>query len=251
MLIDLSSRHAAFMSTPYPYILLEQALEPSLYDELSTHFPAPPANLLASKKGRKSIVRGSAAYDEVLRSSPGWQQLHDFVHSQAIVDAGMRVYGDYLRAHPGCLIDPDRLFYKDFVEDHSLVAPAALYERRQHVMANRSPLPFDRHELFSRMDFFHGLPNRYEVDCHNDWPHRLFSVILYFVDLNEATGGAFRVMDSSRKTVAEFYPRSNTGVSHLSALPEALHGVERFRGPGLRRMIQIQVSSHFSVCRDH
>ncbi|CAF1006952.1 unnamed protein product [Adineta steineri] len=244
---------------PYPFAIERNFLEQNLFSELARDFPAVPESVVKknNSRGNKSIFFNTTEYDLILRTSEAWRRLHYFVHSQAMIDYGMKFYGRPLQDHPECMLHVDKATYKEFIENHFMVKESVLFDRRHQVQLGRSieidGKHYDRNTLFSRMDFFHGPSERYHLGPHLDWPHRVFTVLIYFTDTNSTTGGALRILerngDGNFRVIETVYPKVNTAVSFLSALPSAWHEAEIFRGPGFRKLIQIQVSAHYSVCR--
>lgn len=234
--------------TPFPYAVVEDALDAGYFAQLEKDFPPFPTSEPAQKSGyigQKSIQYNSPEYLHLLKRSSAWKALHDFVSSQAVVDLGMRVYGDLIKSDPNCLLDPENLVYEPYHEDVERVRKDidAIIKQR------KSPV----NKVFSRMDFFHGLPEKYALHPHLDWPHRIFSMLIYFSTTNSSTGGeyiAYQQQPDGKFIVQEIYPtKPNLLLSHMSCSPKSWHGVSPFNGPGMRKLIQIQISAHHSVCR--
>ncbi|KAI9026107.1 hypothetical protein DFJ74DRAFT_663219 [Hyaloraphidium curvatum] len=251
---------------PFPHIFMDRIFDPDFYSQLAAGFPDIPAAVAADGQniGQKSIIFGSPGYLKVIDSSPAWKRLHDWVASQAAVDWGFRAYAPHLEAWRGeanCTV-PDKPRYQSYLED-----PKKTPRKLDFLYGVRSgridpPPHHDPARLYSRMDFFHGKAGVYWLPAHLDWPHRLFSILIYFSDTSPASGGAFRALvptgqlpngSKTFRPARTYHPRSNQAISHLSALPTAWHGADLFAGDGgagERRLVQVQVSMHQSVCRE-
>src|SRR5690349_4689126 len=68
---------------PFPHIIRDEFLRPSLYHELRTSFPTCPDS--SGPTGR-SLYWGDDAYDRLIEEHPAWRSLFDTFHSQAFVD---------------------------------------------------------------------------------------------------------------------------------------------------------------------
>ena len=148
---------------PFPYCVWEKALPHDLYSELERDFPATPEAVRTGKnhKGNKSIRRIDAAYEELLSVSHAWRRLDRFVHSQEMLDFGMKIFGHMLANDPACKLDPAKVVFVDANETLSTRDPKTgaytgggidtcqYYERRRTESG-------DPHKMYTVMDFFHG-----------------------------------------------------------------------------------------------
>mmetsp|Transcript_24033 Transcript_24033/g.61938 ORF Transcript_24033/g.61938 Transcript_24033/m.61938 type:complete len:341 (+) Transcript_24033:68-1090(+) len=267
-------------SDPYPYYTSGALLEPSFYANLKRDFPPVPPGVLsgANKPGAKSIRREDDAYGELLARSPAWRTLHNFVHSQSMLDLGMGLFGDALTRDRRCLVDPKQVRYFDHVEHlaHRIPErgiypgvrgpePTAYFLRRQHKVG-------DPNLMYTVMDFFHtpgnittgqnqGRARASSESCsgcyvnglHLDGAMRTFSILIYFSDSGQ-DGGDFLIARGRRVsnlTVTQRYQvHDNFGLAHLSPHPAAFHGATRFVGVDrYRQLVQIQATSAWSICR--
>eukprot|EP01094_Clydonella_sp_ATCC50884_P002796 TRINITY_DN12144_c0_g1_i1.p1 TRINITY_DN12144_c0_g1~~TRINITY_DN12144_c0_g1_i1.p1 ORF type:complete len:200 (+),score=36.68 TRINITY_DN12144_c0_g1_i1:662-1261(+) len=196
--------------------------------------------------------------------------MHDYVNSQLFVDACMQdlpLYTAAFESDPNCLIDPSLAHYEHHVEP--INARQGSYEAQRAYKWRTSSPPHDPNALYSRMDFFFGPPYNdtagegYKFPAHLDYPHRVLSLLLFFTDVTPETGGqlemvALRDPEESKgarhpedkyELLEAFYPHRGSVISHLSSHPNSWHRVQPWRGPGYRRLVQIQLSSTVSVCR--
>jgi hypothetical protein len=224
-----------------------------LYLALERDFPAVPHAVLngSHAKGNKSIRRTDAAYAELLAESAAWRALDQFVYSQQMIDYGMQLFGPALRDDPRCKVDPDKAVFVDRNETlnaRGVIPVKPFYERRSQGIGNPN-------ELYIVMDFFHGPGNitgrrqaPYSFNRHLDWPFRVFSILLYFTDTNEETGGNLDIYDGTR-IQSSYNISKNGGIAHLSPHPDAWHGVRTFtKKDDYRKLIQIQATSSWTVC---
>jgi hypothetical protein len=249
---------------PFPYFESHQLLDPDLYAALDRDFP-PVSDAVVSglnRRGNKSIRRIDAPYRDLMDRSPAWKLLDDYVHSQKMIDLGMKLFGKALKDNPKCKIDPDKARFIDRNETLSTrnstmgvyagggIDVKPYYERREKMIG-------DPNELFVVMDFFHGPGNitgrqarSYSFNRHLDWPFRVFSILLYFTDTDKVSGGNLDIYDGEHIHHSVVPIAQNGGVAHFSPHPDAWHGVRTFtRKDEYRRLIQIQASLQWSVCR--
>lgn len=253
---------------PFPFYVSEQLLAPSFFDELDRDFPDAPEHVTraAAYGGARSIVRNEPAYDELLARSAAYRRLHDYVFSQRMVDVGMKLFGEHLARDRRCVVDPSKAFFADHLEIFEKRRPNGLLKPGQ---ADLRPA-FDRrrnrigdpNELYVVLEFFHGVgnmtgsrhsPTLYQIKKHIDYPMRVMSILLYFTDTSMATGGTFEIYEGAdgRHLNETIEVKRNSAISHLSPHPEAWHAVPRFtQKDQYRRVIQIQISSKWSVCRE-
>ena len=94
----------------------------------------------------------------------------------------------------------------------------------------------------------------YTFNTHLDWPFRAFSLLIYFTDTDDSTGGHLAIHHGAggqhlNRTIKI---RRNWGVAHLSPFRTAWHSVPPYVvKDDYRKIIQIQASSSWALCRDH
>jgi len=252
---------------PYPYYESNGILDHDFYAALARDFPPVPDAVRTGRNalGNKSIRRTDSAYAHLLAHSAAWRALDRFVYSPRMIDLCMRLFGDALRSNPKCRVDPSKARFVDRNETLSTRDPrtgaytgggirTGPYYHRRRLRTG------DPNELYVVMDFFHGPGadvaraqragrKAYTFGRHLDWPFRVASLLIYFTDTDESTGGHLQVYNGSRvhRSIAI---KQNSGISHLSPDARAWHGVPTYTGQGYRRLVQIQLSSSWSVCRD-
>ena len=98
-----------------------------------------------------------------------------------------------------------------------------------------------------------AIDSEYSFAKHLDWPFRAFSLLLYFTDTNDLTGGHFAVHQGpgGRHVNRTVQVKRNWAVAHLSPVHTAWHSVPPFLvRDEYRKLIQIQASSSWALCRD-
>jgi len=91
---------------PVPHILSKAYFEADYFRALKAQFPS--EDFFArgggggqKNKNRLNLETPSTVYDEFLSQAPAWQQLHDYISSDAFIDAVIDKFGESLTRH-GC-----------------------------------------------------------------------------------------------------------------------------------------------------
>ena len=258
-------------SHPFPYYLFDQMLDDTFYLELERDFPPVPLAVRnrGNAKGNKSIRRTDAEYAALLSRSPAWRKLHDFVHSQQMIDLGMQLFGRDLDRNPHCLVDSKKAVFVDHIETLDTRDPAS----GNYTGGGLCMTPFyrrhrertgDPNQMYTTMDFFHGpgvmtMEDTYKGQepyffaPHRDGACRVFSLLLYFTSTSERMGGNFLIHegDGGVRVNRSISIGKNSGLAHLAPLETAWHSVLPYLGKNqYRKLVQIQATSNWAVCRD-
>lgn len=267
-------------SDPFPHVISEQMLLPSLYERLRADYPTG-ATFESSDgethgQGSRSgigtgfdIYRGDTAYDALVARSSAWAEFDAFINSTAFIDKFLDVFGAHLGA-AGCSIDVGASIYRpNYIEPRSRLTDRATVSDRFADIGHKLFGAANRDravELFTRLDIQKAIGG-YMKPPHCDRPNRLCSLIIYFTDAKAAgiDGGNLRIYkhhqakpvqkyerhphDVDVQIVAELAPRENLGV-WFPCSNNSYHGVTPVTTNGAARdflyiNISGQVANHW------
>ena len=260
---------------PFPHVISEQMLPPSLYARLRADYPtgATFESSICETLGQGSrsgigtgfdIYRGDTAYDALVARSPAWTEFDAFINSPAFVEKFLDVFGSHLDA-AGCTIDVAASTYqRDYIEPRSrLTDQMTPGDRiadigRKLFGAGRRDRSVD---LFTRLDIQKAIGG-YKKPPHCDRPNRLCSLIIYFTDAETAgiEGGNLRIYKHKQTKqvqkyerhphendvgiVAELTPKENLGI-WFPCSNNSYHGVTPVTSSGAARdFLYINISGH-------
>lgn len=257
--------------SPFPHVVSERILEPSLYSALRADYPT--ADIFESQKeetglsGSRTgqgfdIYRGDTAYGKLMRRSEAWAEFDNWINSAAFVEKFLELFGPHL-GELGCLAEIRPENYKPgLIEGRSGMTDKPKAGERISALA-RSFLPKKRSigpvDLFTRLDIHKALVG-YNKVVHCDRANRLCSLVLYFVDARKAgiEGGTLTIhahkqskapADHERHprpedapVVATVEPKENTGVL-FPCSNNSYHGVTAMASNGkVRDYLYINIS---------
>jgi hypothetical protein len=222
---------APLETVPFEYLCKQQFLRPDIYEEIAQHYP-----VCSSSTGPTgfSYYWGDPEYDQLLRESPAWKAFFETAHSQAFIDACIQQFKPAFIAH-GCRIDLEKAVYVPYRESRE-------DKERRHILDVRH----QPHELFVRLDVHQGYAG-YSRAVHLDHRRRLMSMLIYFCDQGDMTGGElvlhgtrFRVL---RPEMARVKPQPNL-MAAFACSPISYHSVPVIKSQvSPRNFVQIQISS--------
>ena len=103
---------------PFPHIIKDGFIEPSLYLRLKQEYPSDEMFDRSSSAGARAgrdLYRGDADYETFLASSPAWQELHSYLNSALFVEQILSLFGNFLSRYE-CYTDPKLAHFIDYVE---------------------------------------------------------------------------------------------------------------------------------------
>jgi hypothetical protein len=228
-----------YVPSPHPCLVIDEIVPPEKYASLRF-----PDSLIAPEEAW-GITAADPEYGVVLHD-PSWRALHDELCGDAFVKDVLQSFAGDMRREE-CVVDPERARLVPFTESRAQKELASLaYDG-------------DPNEIFARLDFQSKPEGGYREFVHLDWPRRIVGGILFFSDADEEglNGGElafYRDRDFRNdrwchdpELVAQFRPRSNTGVIFLNA-NGAFHGpraITQLRGR--RRWLYYAISSRADV----
>jgi hypothetical protein len=186
---------------PYPYVVQDDFLPPTLYKELKRTFPS------VENFGKPFRMHGDLTWgDEVymsLLNSAAWRSLHEYVHSEDHVRQMCSVFAESLAQHVEkgeLLFEPDRLTFDEHVEGRAI--------RKDVLDESSGPA-----RLFTRLDLGYGIEDYGRRagggGVHIDNASRLFSTLIYFSDARDFEGGEFEIYEC-RHGLPRLYKRIAT-----------------------------------------
>lgn len=247
---------------PFPHVVSEEVLEPSLYTALRADYPATDAfedqkkvtGLSGSRTGQGfDIYRGEDAYNRLIASSEAWAEFDGWINSAKFVEKFLDLFGDHLQ-EIGCraTIRPENYDRGLLEAREGMTSSQTLSERLGKF--RRSFLPKDsigEVPLFTRLDIHKALKG-YTKNVHCDRPNRLCSFIVYFVDAEKEgiEGGELTIHTHRQKkkpadyerhpkpedapVVATLTPKENMGVL-FPCCNNSYHGVHAMKSNGKER----------------
>lgn len=217
-------------TTPFAHILLEEALEPALYESLCATFPDCPPN-----RGPTgfTLFWGDPSFDRLIEEDQAWGTLFRMFQSQAFVDAAVTVFAEEIRRESS--LDPAVVRYVAHQESREAKLLAVVSE----------PLT-EPEELFVRMDIMQGLRGYHRLP-HIDYRRRVVTMLIYFCDADEArmTGGDLVLHGPGGRRKVR--PAHNRAVL-FPCSPGSVHSVSPILWQAApRNFIQVTVSSSVAV----
>tara|TARA_B100000315_G_C14510341_1_gene556654 strand:+ start:419 stop:1243 length:825 start_codon:yes stop_codon:yes gene_type:complete len=175
------------LTEPYPYLIIDNFFSDSFYSELEQNFPNS-NNFSDNNVGRMhgDMTFGENLYDELLRKSKAYYELHHWVYSKNFINFFINIFRSDINNQED-LIDNPKEF--DIITRPIEVGKVFNIDNFQK---NQSK-PF----LYSRLDLGYGKKN-YGVDTggrgpHIDNPQRLISILMYIGGFNYIKGGEHRI----------------------------------------------------------
>ncbi|MDB5423962.1 MAG: hypothetical protein JWQ29_1378 [Phenylobacterium sp.] len=266
---------ADVVADPFPHVIKDGILPADLYNALRADFPT--ADIFGGQKsvhgtaGSRTgsgfdIYRGDSAYGALTKRSKAWAEFDGFINSERFADAFRTVFAEHMdkiglrvrvaESH----IDPA------YVEPRETLTETATFGDRVAQAANtvldpfRNPKPVD---LFTRLDI-HKSMSGYAKKPHCDRPNRLCSLIVYFMDADEAAldGGDLLIFKHNQAKPVEKYerhphPENVTQIAQLRPKPNlgvffpcqnnSYHGVTQVQSQGVERdFLYINISGRTS-----
>ena len=196
---------------PFPHVIKREFIEPKLYRRLKNSFPQLPKN--GGRTGY-SLYRHHPEYNFFINSHKDWQLLCNSLMRFEFIEYVTRQFRDYFEKS-GCIINPERARYIDFVETAEMVA-------NRDIECKLAP-----EDLFVRIDIQQAKQG-YSKKVHCDFMRRFATCLIYFSDANEIemNGGELGLHTSNRNLYSKIQPRDNLAIifprwpnSFHSALP--------------------------------
>jgi hypothetical protein len=238
----LDLRNSEIRRTPFPHVVVDNFIAPSLYQALCSSFPVCPAN---SGPTGYSYFWGDPEYDALIAGNPAWKSLFELTQSQKFIDYCVSQFGDVCREYD-CTIDLGRARYVAYCES-----------RADKELRYLSHVDLQPHELWVRTDILQGNTG-YSRRVHLDHRRRLIALLIYCCDAdeNKMEGGDLVLHAPKRGEVslgedATIRPRHNRMVA-FACSNNSLHSVPEIRSQlAPRNFIQITVSSSVDAWPDH
>ena len=262
------------MKYPYPHYVFDQFLPTELFLQLKKDFPVIPPKerkLYNPYIPGKYYVYGQPKFYELMGTSgkmffffinnsyslffplESYRQLHHYANSSAFSDWAMHLFGHFLEkghAAGNCSIDPNKVFFEHHIQDLTeSVNSQWLYDLRKK--GSHLEPGHNNNRVFSRMDLIHGYPG-YRSSIHQDIKNMVIGVLIFLDETKEDAGGEF-AMYHGKNLVKKIKSKPNRALAHLNGWTEAIHEGLLFNDKNdpnaIRRVIQIELSAHQTVCR--
>lgn len=251
------------VADPYPHVISNQILDPSIYAALRADYPdssifedqKSETGMTGSRTGQGfDIYRGDSSYDSLISRSEAWAEFDNWINSPAFVEKFLDLFGPHLE-NIGCRAEilPER-YDRGLIEGRSgMTAKPTLRERLSNVkntfIPNKGNL--GAVDLFTRLDIHKALKG-YNKAVHCDRANRLCSLIVYFVDSEkEGIEGGTLTLHKHREqkapadyerhpkpedapVIATLSPKENMGVL-FPCCNNSYHGVNAMKSNGKER----------------
>ncbi|MBS0334898.1 MAG: 2OG-Fe(II) oxygenase [Proteobacteria bacterium] len=254
---------ADVVADPFPHVIKQDILPPALFKALKADYPG--AEVFAHQKSAHGaagsrtgtgfdLYRGDSAFDDLLAHSEAWREFTGFINSERFADTFREVFADYIDdiglrvdlAHSH--IDPGFVEPREIMTETATVMDQVAGVGLKVVDQFRKPAPVP---LFTRLDI-HRSAGGYAKPPHCDRSNRLASLIVYFMDADEAglEGGELLIFKhkthkawkdyerhpkpSDVDLVATLKPKSNLGV-FFPCQNNSYHGVTQVTSQGVSR----------------
>jgi hypothetical protein len=211
---------------PFPHILVDQWLDPALYERLRRSFPDCPPN---SGPTGFTLFWGDPEHDRLIAEDADWADFFHSFQSQAFVDHMLATFPETFTE---ARVDLSRARYIRYSE------PRADKELAQLPPSGQAP-----DDLWVRVDIMQGRKGYYRFP-HVDHRRRALSLLLYFCDADEADmhGGDLILHGAGREKIV-IRPRHNRMVAFPCAAT-SVHSVTAIRRQSApRNFVQVILSS--------
>jgi len=233
---DLSQRR--LQSTPFPYLVHNEFIDPPVYEQLRQTFPTCPPT---TGPTGFSLYWGDKDYQHLLKTQPAWQELFNTFHSQKFIDWSREQFAEVWERE-GCKIDLSRARYVPYREDR-IDKERAKLRRVEHAPE----------ELWVRMDIHQGRIG-YDRPVHLDHARRLVSMLIYMCDHTEngMQGGELALHTDKQQNpqqppAALITPRHNLMVA-FPCTARSYHSVSPIKAQRhARNYIQVHISSSVDI----
>lgn len=179
----------------------------------------------------------------MINKSAAWKKLYNYIHSQNFIDFIISLFGNYIKDN-NCLVDPKKAKFMDHLESREWMSSVNVPEEIKKLKINPN-------NLFCSLIFFIGKVG-YVVPIHQDWRHRLITILIYFSDADEQEmqGGNLHMYANEKeglKKVKSVSPHKNTAVIMLDT-NNSNHSVDEVKYlKGARKCVFITVSSRINI----
>ena len=186
-------------SNPFPYLIIEDFLNPEFYKEIEKNFP-----LVKELENKKNLVRrmnfdttyGDQVYDNYCNRSKEFKIFHDWVYSLNFINFFTKLFikdleNEYEKKFLS--IDINTIQKKDIIFEKG-----AVFNNKN--LGNKSSKDVF---IFPRLDIGVGVKN-YGIDTggrgpHIDNPQRLISILFYCGGYKSIKGGQHRIFSKNKK----------------------------------------------------
>ena len=186
-------------SNPFPYLIIEDFLNPEFYKEIEKNFP-----LVKELENKKNLVRrmnfdttyGDQVYDNYCNRSKEFKIFHDWVYSLNFINFFTNLFikdleNEYEKKFLS--IDINTIQKKDIIFEKG-----AVFNNKN--LGNKSSKDVF---IFPRLDIGVGVKN-YGIDTggrgpHIDNPQRLISILFYCGGYKSIKGGQHRIFSKNKK----------------------------------------------------
>lgn len=218
----------SIVERPFPHLVVDDFLQPDLYQALLRSFPDCPPN---SGPGGYSYFWGDPEYDELIARNAAWRSLFRFVHNEEFVRYAVAQFPGVFERE--CKFDLSQATYVPYQESRS--------DKERAAIADVKHAP---EELWVRLDILQGRTG-YDRQPHLDHRRRAATMLIYFCDNDEdgRTGGELLLHGSSDNETRVIKPRHNR-MAMFPCCNGSLHSVPAVTAQrSHRNFIQITVSS--------
>lgn len=248
---------------PFPHVIKQDILPSDIFAALKADYPG--AEVFAEQKSAHGaagsrtgtgfdLYRGDGAYGGLLSRSKAWRDFDAYINSEQFADTFREVFADHID-HIGLRVDLARSRVDPaYVEPREVLTETATTMDRvagvglKVVDQFRGPGPAP---LFTRLDI-HRSAGGYAKPPHCDRGNRLASLIIYFMDADQAglEGGELLIFKHKQQKavrdyerhphpeavdqVAKLKPKENLGV-FFPCQNNSYHGVTQVTSQGVSR----------------
>jgi hypothetical protein len=256
---------------PYPHVMRDGFVEPTLFAKLNSDFPTAEdfkaqmnaTGMQGSRTGNgRDIYRGDFTYSNLINRSEAWKTFDAYLNSQDFLDYTLNVFGSHFQ-NTACLADPKKARHVDMIEEREeLTAHETTGDklRRWSSSIIGARVGEEVNDFYTRLDIHAGIED-YAKGVHCDRSNRLISLVLYFTDPKEAEmeGGELTLHRHKQEKPAAKYERHPKGddIETIATIPNmpnrgvffmcsnnSYHGVTAVRKTKLpRRFCYISLAS--------
>jgi hypothetical protein len=177
-------------SEPYPHFLLDDAVEPAMFDQMSVDWPIDLFDHRPERMGgRVSFNQKTTELKVLMERSIAWKRFFAFINSKEFVDAILKLYRPYFEGS-GFALNPDDLefspAFNERVKDSTVTVDYGLTRAR----------------------------TGYSCKVHHDQEFRIGALLLFMNDRSEfgGSGGTFnvhRMVNSNPINVMPRFPKQD------------------------------------------